>query len=460
MAGILQTRDAESIRQLLLAQVHQQVAALDAPQERRIVRVEVPTPAVNPLGWLAAQENRIKGYWVDRDHGLEVAAIGEADEIKGSEPGDPGAFFDEVAARLRNSEGDLRYYGGFRFGPWHASDPSWRPFGAYRFILPQFELIRRERGDPSLACNLVVGPGYDPLASVMAQLQGMTFPTAFAPGAMTAPGKRWDEPEAAHWRDAVREALVAIDGGALAKVVLARRVCFEFGAPVDPFTLVHRMQQDAGRCFQYCGSHGAGFAFIGASPELLYRRDGRRLVSEAVAGTRARGDTSAEDDALDADLRSSPKEQQEHRLVVDSIAAALKTLATRVRVEPGPGVLKLARLQHLYTRVEADLAEGVTDAALLRALHPTPAVGGAPAAPAMQLLARLERFDRGWYTGPVGWVARDSVEFAVALRCGLIAGSRLCLFSGAGIVRGSRPDEEWREIENKIGSFLDILQTT
>lgn len=424
----------------------------------RIVRVEMPLPGVDPLGWVASQESRIKGYWVNRDQHLETAAVGEADEIKSAEDAGHTGLFEELSARWAAGEGDYRYYGGFRFGPWHPTDLSWRPFGVYRFILPEFEVVRKDGGDTVLACNLVFRPGYDPRPAAHARLEHMVFPTVFEPGRMAAPCRRSDEPTAEGWRHAVERALHSIRAGEVEKVVLARRSCFDFETPVDAFTLLRRIQQDAGRCYQFCGGHSSGVAFIGASPERLYLRRGRRVESEAVAGTRPRGATPADDNRLAQDLAGHAKDREEHRLVVASIRAALAGLSVELQEPAEPRVLKLARLQHLYTRIEAELKPGVGDAELLAALHPTPAVGGFPPGPALDLLGRLEPFDRGWYTGPIGWLGRDGAEFAVALRCGLVAGPRLCLFSGAGIVEGSKPDVEWDEIEAKIGSFLSILQ--
>jgi menaquinone-specific isochorismate synthase len=93
----------------------------------------------------------------------------------------------------------------------------------------------------------------------------------------------------------------------------------------------------------------------------------------------------------------------------------------------------------------------------MRALHPTPAVGGYPTSAALTAIRDLEPFDRGWYAGPVGWVGSRGAEFAVALRCGLVRGSSLSLYSGAGIVEGSHPAEEWNEIEQKISDFIRIF---
>jgi menaquinone-specific isochorismate synthase len=99
----------------------------------------------------------------------------------------------------------------------------------------------------------------------------------------------------------------------------------------------------------------------------------------------------------------------------------------------------------------------VTDAEVLRALHPTPAVGGYPGVEALEEIRALEPFDRGWYAGPVGWIGADAAEFAVGIRSGLVRGNTLALFSGAGIVAGSAPEGEWAEIEQKIGDFTRMF---
>lgn len=423
----------------------------------RIIRLEEPISGADPLGWLAAQPSRIKGYWSSRDGELEVAALGEADEVKGEQPGDYAACWLALRKRWALAPAGIRYYGGFRFGPWHPNDSSWRPFQAYRFILPEFELLRDAKGQGILAANLFFRPGHDPISSARHLLGTMQFPETLKPCTAGHPQGRYEIPDRNQWNALVKQALGDIRAGRLEKVLLARRVCLVLDQSVDAFTLIHRMREEAGRCYLFCGVHALGHAFVGASPERLYFRKGRSLSSEALAGTRPRGQTAQEDAALETELRENPKEQSEHRMVIDGIRAALSSLGASVQHDPAPSVLKLARVQHLVTRMQADLPLTVGDADILHALHPTPAVGGQPAAAAMEWLCRMEPFDRGWYTGPVGWVSPDAAEFAVALRCGLAAGNHLCLFSGAGIVRDSDPEAEWAEIELKISNVLSIL---
>lgn len=423
----------------------------------RLIRLAEPLENVDLLGWLAAQTGRMKGYWADRDGGLEVAALGEVDEVKGEIAGDYRSCWEELKKRWDGASPETRYYGGFRFGPWHPDDVSWQPFQAYRFVLPEFELLRREDARCELVCNLAFGPGRNAVSSALETLRKMQFPSTFEPQPVSRVVGRRDAPDREGWLRMVRQGLDAVRNKDVEKIVLARRACFEMETAVDPLTLIHRMREESGRCYQFCGVHQLGIAFVGASPERLYQRVGRAVRSEAVAGTRPRGRTAEEEAQYAATLFSSPKEREEHQFVVTSIREALAPLSRSLHCDEAPSVLKLARLQHLVTRVEAELKPDVDDVALLSALHPTPAVGGRPAQAAIELLGRLEPFDRGWYTGPVGWVGPDAAEFAVAIRCGVMAGSQLCLFSGAGIVADSDPAAEWDEIESKLSTFLAIL---
>ena len=115
-------------------------------------------------------------------------------------------------------------------------------------------------------------------------------------------------------------------------------------------------------------------------------------------------------------------------------------------------------MQHLVARLEGVLRQGVDDGAILAAIHPTAAVAGFPRQLSVERIEQLEPFDRGWYAGPVGWIGRDRAEFAVSIRSGLIINNVIDLYSGAGIVEGSTPDSEWKEIENKIANFLKALR--
>ena len=272
-------------------------------------------------------------------------------------------------------------------------------------------------------------------------------PGAEPGGSGLASGVEW-------WRGAVRAALAAIGAGRLDKVVLAREAVVEADRPFPRGELLRRLRGRPGGSTYLYASGG----FVGASPELLVRRQGRVAVSRPMAGTVPRGGSaSAEADGL-ARLTGSPKEAVEHRLVVDAVAEGLAKVADRVQVGR-PEVVRLATVAHLATEITADLTGPLPSALELAALlHPTPAVGGSPRDAALAAIATLEPFDRGCYAGPVGWVDRaGDGEWAVAIRCATLTGRRAHLIAGAGVVPGSDPDAEWAETEHKLRAMLEVL---
>ena len=221
--------------------------------------------------------------------------------------------------------------------------------------------------------------------------------------------------------------------------------------------LLESLKDATPNCFHFYVEPESGVAFLGASPERLFSRDGSAVVSEAVAGTRPRGVSSEDDDGLRDDLLHSAKDRSEHAFVRIGIGEALAPLCEELEIDGDVAEMKLARGRHLRSRVRGTLKEGVTDAGLLEALHPTPAVGGHPRDGALEEIRDLEPFDRGWYAGPVGWIGAEASEFAVGIRSGLVRGRTLDLYSGAGIVAGSVPEEEWAEIEQKIDDFTGMF---
>jgi menaquinone-specific isochorismate synthase len=146
--------------------------------------------------------------------------------------------------------------------------------------------------------------------------------------------------------------------------------------------------------------------------------------------------------------------------VSDTVQSSLKPLCYSVDVLENETLLKLHHVQHLYTHFHCLLKENVRDGEIIAALHPTPAVGGFPREQSMLKIAEMEPFDRGWYAGPVGWISRDAAEFVVAIRSALAKEKTLSLFTGSGIVRGSKPETEWEENENKILDFSRLFYTS
>ncbi len=429
----------------------------------RTVRVEMPIAPVDALQWLRAQQDAAKTYWLDRDRAFEMAGVGVADGVAGDVALPAQALLAQLRDPLSSSSPGLRYYGGMRFDAAAPFSARWTPFGAYRFVLPRFEILNRG-GQSYFACNVSpkeAGPDANgrelhEIAEAMALLR---LPTSQAPGRLPQVLDRRDTPVRTEWDRGVAGALDLIGKHELEKVVLARESELQLSDDLDPHVLLELLRIQADNAYLFYFQPKAETAFLGVTPERLYRCASGRVQSEALAGTRPRGASHASDDAFGQEMLADDKERREHQFVRDSISASFNALCKEVRTEPALSLVRLSGCQHLVCRYEGTLNEGRSDADLLSLLHPTPAVGGHPTTAALAAIRHIETFDRGWYAGPVGWVSLDSSEFALGIRSALVVGRAMYLYSGAGIVSGSRPDREWDELETKIGTFLRVLKS-
>ncbi len=179
-------------------------------------------------------------------------------------------------------------------------------------------------------------------------------------------------------------------------------------------------------------------AFFGKPPEYLYKRHGRHLESEAVAGTQLLGEPH------------TAKDHRELDYIESALRAALTPLSTSELLFSSLTTRIAGTLHHLCRTCSCELREEVTDTDLLKALHPTPAVGGWPREEALAYLSNCEPFKRGLYAAPVGWISSESAEWLVAIRSALLDGDTLHLYSGAGIVNESQADQEWQELNRKL----------
>jgi len=276
---------------------------------------------------------------------------------------------------------------------------------------------------------------------------------AFRLAALTA------APTPAFYEGAVAEASRRVKAGALRKVVLARTIEVRAERELDPRRLAHRLRAVAPHAYTFIAPAGDG-VLVGASPELLVSRHGSEVRANPLAGSAPRAGDPVEDRANADRLAASAKDREEHRVVVEAVAATLEPVCETLTWDPEPVLQETPNVWHLSTRFRGRLREPAPTALdLARSLHPTPAVGGEPGDAALATIAQLEGFDRGAYAGPVGWVDADgNGDWAIALRCALLEGDRAILYAGAGIVGASDPAAELEETERKFGAFLDALR--
>jgi isochorismate synthase len=268
-----------------------------------------------------------------------------------------------------------------------------------------------------------------------------------------------ERPPAKAYEDAVREAVDRIRRGPLRKVVLARTVEVTAERELDARLLAHRLRAVDPDAFTFAVPTDDG-VLVGASPELLVSRRGLEVRSNPLAGSAPRSGDQEEDRANAEALVLSAKDREEHAIVVDAVAETLGPFCAELAWDPEPTLRETPNVWHLSTRFRGVLGEPVPSVLdLVAALHPTPAVAGDPRDLALEAIADLEPFDRGRYTGAVGWVDADGDgEWAIALRCAELRSDRAILYAGAGIVAGSDPAKELDETERKFRAFLDALR--
>ncbi|WP_446665035.1 isochorismate synthase [Flexivirga sp. B27] len=258
----------------------------------------------------------------------------------------------------------------------------------------------------------------------------------------------------AEWTSAVGTAVQRIQSGALDKVVMARDVVVRTEDAIDPRYLLRNLSESYPNTWTYSVD-----GLIGATPEMLLRRQKGLVTSRVLAGTIRRTGDDEHDLALAASLARSSKDLEEHEYAVRSVADALSPHCSSMNVPESPFVLHLPNVMHLATDVAGVLHEDVSSLTLAASLHPSAAVCGTPTLAARDLIADLECMDRGRYAGPVGWLDADGDgEWGIALRCGELENpSQIRIFAGCGIVAGSQPDSELRESDAKLVPMRQAL---
>ena len=269
-----------------------------------------------------------------------------------------------------------------------------------------------------------------------------------------------ERPTSEAYAVAVARAVSEIRDGTLRKVVLARTIEVEAGRQLDPRRLLHHLRAVEPHAYSFAVPIGPGASLVGASPELLVSRHGLRVRSNPLAGSAPRSGDPEEDRENARALAGSAKDREEHAIVVDTMTEVLRPFCVELSWDPDPVLHETANVWHLSTLFRGTLREPAASVLeLVGALHPTPAVCGAPRAEALELIRELEPFDRGRYAGVVGWIdAAGDGDWVIALRCAELGGERATLFAGAGIVADSVPEREIDETDRKFRAFLDALR--
>jgi menaquinone-specific isochorismate synthase len=420
-----------------------------------ILQLCIPLAEADPLKWLQHQEGAKRVYWSDREHQLQLAGLGAALQIQGS----TDEVLDKIAGWQKLVPPNTAFLGGI---PFHNSPRGSQQCGNFQkaaFILP-FLMVQQDSNGSflwiHLAQNIEGASTIQQLFDLVDCLKFPSNPQLFDSRTISIVEKN-DTPNLADWIRSVEATLSQIRANDCEKIVLARQSHFQLNISPDPFDLLNQLRQQSPRAYHFGWQDVEGPAFLSITPERLFRRKRQNLESEALAGTRPRGQNSYHDEQLTHELFHDVKEVWEHLVVLrfmeERFSEHCRVVERLSHLEP----LRLQHVQHLQSRLQGRLLDEVTDAQLLSSLHPTPAVCGLPQAVSRNQINKLESFDRGWYAGPVGYVSKQQSEFAVGIRSGVLEGDSLTVYTGAGIVEGSDPHREWQELDHKLRSWEALL---
>ena len=306
----------------------------------------------------------------DRD-GFALAALGAVARLEASGPD----RFAHVASAWRRLAGEaiagepdgppgagLVAVGGFAFAPEGGAAPHWSDFGASDLTVPELALARRGR-DVRMTIAVLAEPDDLPeelLARAERRLAGLR--EAPLPLLDPAPAGRFRVASVAppeHYEAAVARAVERIRAGAFEKIVLAREVAVHAPTAHDAAAVFGVLRAGFSSCYVYCAGRGDG-AFIGASPELLVRREGMRASTVALAGSTRRSADPAVDDHLGEQLLRSTKDREEQAIVTRRIGRALRPHSVWVAAPDEPSIVRVANIQHLATPIRAQLAHPVS----------------------------------------------------------------------------------------------------
>jgi len=202
---------------------------------------------------------------------------------------------------------------------------------------------------------------------------------------------------------------------------------------------------------------------VGSSPESLVRvREGMASI-RPIAGTRRRGKSNAEDEALKDELLNNEKEKAEHLMLVDLARNDLGRVCKSgsVSVTRFMDVEFYSHVMHIVSDVQGKIREDMKQIQVLRSAFPAGTVSGSPKISAIQILSRLEKIKRRFYAGAVGYLqSNGDLDFCIAIRCALKQGNTWTLQAGGGIVYDSDPDREWEETNEKLGALRAVLEGT
>ena len=465
----IETLDSDSFKTFLHA------LSLQKSSVERLISITLPIAPIDPLVALekhAGESDRF--YWDHPANKISIAAAGKVSELKTT----GSNRFDKITEKTDQLKTKISAYtsinhhmagplflGGYSFGDHNVAN-IWNKFGAARFVLPEWILVRS--GHKHML-TLILEKKSKAIHDIYMEIIERVTDFLNISGRNHIESSRQQTEqnilcnlqtafEKPIWKNRVLHAKELIKKNKFDKIVLARSMEMESKNRLRPTLLSYSLRKAYPECYNFIIQVDHDTSFIGATPERLASFENGVFKTEGLAGSTSRGKSASEDDALARSLMESEKDMEEHQFVVRSIDSTLAPYSYRVEHPKQPQIKKLSNVQHLFTPISASIKNGIQIHDLVKQLHPTPAVGGFPKEQAVPYIQQIEQIERGWYSAPVGWYNLNGCgEFAVAIRSALLHKKKAHLFAGCGIVVDSEPESEWDETVLKFQPITSAL---
>ncbi|WP_024303119.1 anthranilate synthase component I [Pseudogulbenkiania sp. MAI-1] len=415
------------------------------------------------IGLPATTRLRVNGHKVQVEYG---------DKVIEQHEGDPLAFIDAFQQRFRTPpvESLPRFTGGLvgyfgydtiryiekRLAATQKPDPVGTP-DILLMLSEELAVVDNLSGklylvvyaDPAVPNALIKAQAR--LGQLRAKLREPVAIPLSLPSQLTQARSEYGQEEFKH---AVERAKQYIVDGDIMQVVLAQRLQMPYHD--SPLTLYRALRSlnPSPYMFFY---HFDDFHVVGASPEILVRRETDTVTVRPIAGTRVRGKNREEDERLAEELLADPKEIAEHVMLMDLGRNDIGRVADTgsVHVTDNMVIERYSHVMHIVSSVEGHVAPKVSNIDILKATFPAGTLSGAPKVRAMEIIDEFEPTKRGVYGGAVGYLGfSGDMDLAIAIRTAVVKNNMLYVQSGAGIVADSVPESEWQETQNKARAVI------
>lgn len=373
--------------------------------------------------------------------------------------------FTEFRKRIVHNFDSINYYPPLFFYaakfPSNKISDEWTNFDPVKIFIPELILIRSKgkyfsvvniKSDSEKNKKKLLVDEFKSITELLQNLSADFYPDKSKPAI-----KFLRSENIGIWKSKVNNLLSGIRNKEFEKVVLSRSTEFDISNDIEPSELAFLLDQKYPECFNFIYKVKDA-TFFSASPEKLFILKNGEIHTEALAGSIERGNDTQEDKSFESALIKSSKDVDEHVLVIDHLKYVLNNFCQSVIIDKVPSLKKLSNIQHLHTTLIGRLKNGLDVFAIIKDIFPTPAVGGYPVIPALKVIDEIEDFDRGLFTGFIGWMnIKNDCELVVSIRSGLIIKNKLYVYAGCGIVPGSDPEKEYEETQLKAEVIISLF---